>query len=98
MPLRRASGVRWEPSGFWVFRRYRLDGAGREPAWFAPSRYRRLSAAVEADGATLVLERAGRRLWWTVDGFYWDDEALDAEAVSLWHGTAPGVAMRAWSD
>jgi hypothetical protein len=83
MSLRRATGVEVHRSGFGIFARYEVRSGGRVLARHGRGRQVRLDQAVADEGAALLLEERGRRLWLTADGLYWDDDGLDAEAVAL---------------
>ena len=83
MALRRANDTRVETTGRLLGRRHHIH-VGRDTVFTLGARaYRRARAQLEAHGATPVGWAGTRTLWMTTDGFYWDDEGLDAEAVAL---------------
>lgn len=81
MTLRRANvEVRRAGAGF--FRRLTVSAGGDLVFTNRGGALQRLLAEHE-QGAALVGESAGRRLWWVGDSHYWDDESLTAEHVAL---------------
>ncbi len=83
MSFRKANSVRTEKRGFWVFGEHRFH--------FTRSSYFRMShgefssarKAVDASGVAPIGDDGDRTLWWTADGFFWEDEGLGAEEVEL---------------
>ncbi len=82
MSLRRLPAARVEHSGLWVFARHHFFVSSTRSFTLDDGAYRRARKARESDGAARIIEDGQRALWWTLDGFYWADEGLDAEAVS----------------
>lgn len=83
MTLRRAPGVELRRSGFGIFATYEVRHGDRVLARLDRRAHRAAEAAVEAEGAALLLDEPGRALWLTTDGLYWDDDDLGAEEVGL---------------
>ncbi|MEX1021911.1 MAG: HNH endonuclease signature motif containing protein [Dehalococcoidia bacterium] len=83
MGLRRATGVEVVRSGFGIFARHEVRSGKRVLSRVDRREYEQATATVQGGGAACLFEGDGRTLWWTADGLYWDDEALDPEAVSL---------------
>ena len=82
MGLRRATNVEVQASGAAFFRRLTVRAGGNAVFTHRGAGLRRVLAE-HAQGAALVGETAGRRLWWVSEAYYWDDEALSAEHVAL---------------
>jgi hypothetical protein len=80
--LRRATNVEVQAGGAAFFRRLTVRAGGNATFTHRGARLRRLLDE-HARGAALVGEAAGRRLWWVSEAYYWDDEALSAEHVTL---------------
>lgn len=83
MPIRRATGVEVVRSGFGPFARAEVRVGGRVLARLNGRERRRVERGLSEDGAAAVATDLDRTLWQTSDGFYWDDDGLDAEAVAL---------------
>lgn len=83
MPIRKATGVELHRTGFGIFARTEVVVGGRALARFGRRERRRIEDALAEVGAAAVAEDLDRVLWQTSDGFYWDDDGLDAEAVAL---------------
>jgi hypothetical protein len=80
--LREAKNAGWSVRGRWPFRR-QVFRAGRLVAarGLRPAEHAALAAEQRA-GAVAVLEAPhGRTYWWCLDGFFWEDEGLDARDV-----------------
>ena len=82
MGLRRATNVEVGNGGAAFFRRLTVRAGGKAVFTHRGAGLRRLLAE-HARGAALVGEAGGKRLWWVEEAYYWDDEALSAEHVSL---------------
>ncbi|GMU41801.1 MAG: hypothetical protein AMXMBFR23_26670 [Chloroflexota bacterium] len=83
MGLRRAPAVRLETTGVWFMKEHRFV-ISRDTAFrYTPTAFGRLRARLDQDGVAAVGEHEGRTLWWSAEGFHWEDEGLDAEAVGL---------------
>ncbi len=83
MPIRKATGVELRRSGFGIFARTEVIVGGRPVARLSARDLRRIEDGVSAEGAAAVADDLDRTLWRTGDGYYWDDDGLDAEAVAL---------------
>lgn len=83
MSLRKATGIELHRSGFGIFARTEVRLGERVLTRLDRRARRRIEAALEAQGATPLVEDGERTLWRTRDGYYWDDDGLDAEAVAL---------------
>jgi hypothetical protein len=70
-------------SGFGIFATYEVRTGDRVLARLDRRAHREAQAGIETHGATLLVDEPGRVLWWTADGFFWDDDGLDAEEVGL---------------
>src|SRR5690606_24392934 len=81
--LRRASNVRVEHRGFWIFQVHRVWIGQRVALRFNRSAFLRLRAGYEVDGAAALGEIDGRTLWWADDGYFWSDDGLDPVDVAL---------------
>jgi len=83
MTLRRASNVHVERCHNWIGRLSRVElQLGRGHTTFTVDRRRWLE--VEAtDSPSAVAHEGDRTLWHTADGWFWEDDGLDAEAVAL---------------
>ena len=83
MTLRRASNVHLERHNNWLGRLTRVElQLGRGTAAFTLDRTRWLE--VEGDERPSAVGHDGARtLWHTSDGWFWEDDGLDAEAVAL---------------
>ena len=83
MPIRKATGVEFRHSGFGIFARTEVVVGGRSVARLNRRELRRIEEGVATHGAAAVVDDLDRTLWRTEDGYYWDDDGLDAEAVAL---------------
>ncbi len=83
MPLRKATGVELRRTGLGIFARTEVVLGGRTLARLNRRERRAVEHALAEVGAAAVADDLGRTLWQTADGYYWDDDGLDAEAVAL---------------
>ncbi|MCA9856810.1 MAG: hypothetical protein KC458_05985, partial [Dehalococcoidia bacterium] len=83
MPIRKATGVELRRSGFGIFARTEVVVGGRAIARLSRRDLRRIEDGIAIEGAAAVTDDLDRTLWRTEDGYYWDDDGLDAEAVAL---------------
>lgn len=83
MPLRRANSIEVHRTGFGIFANYEVQMGNRVLACLNRRRYAEVEARLAAEGACALAEERGRTLWQTADGFYWDDDGLDAESIAL---------------
>jgi len=83
VPLRKATGVELRRSGLGIFARTEVVLGGRAVARLSRRDQRRIEDALNEVGAAVIAEEHDRTLWQTADGYYWDDDDLDAEAVAL---------------
>ena len=83
MPLRKATGIELHRSGFGIFARTEVILGGRTVARLSQRERARIEGAIAEVGAAVVAEQHERTLWQTADGYYWDDDGLDAEAGAL---------------
>lgn len=83
MPLRRATGVDVHRSGFGIFARYEVRAGGQTLARLDRRQHEASQRALDEGSAVAIADDRGRTLWLTSDGYYWDDDDLDAEAVAL---------------
>lgn len=70
-------------TGFGIFVRTEVFLGPRVLARLGRREQRQVEEALAQDGAASIAEDSGRVLWQTSDGYYWDDDGLDAEAVAL---------------
>ncbi len=83
MSLRRIPAARVEHTGFWIFARHHFFVSSTRSFVLGDGEYRRADRERSKSGAARIVDDGQRTLWWTVEGLYWSDEGLDAEAVSL---------------
>jgi len=83
MPLRKATGVELRRAGIGIFARTEVIIGGRTLARLNRRQHRHVEDALHEVGAAAIAEDLGRTLWQTADGYYWDEDGLDAEAVAL---------------
>ena len=83
MLLRKAAGVQLAKRGVWLFAEYRCQYSRSGAFRLRASQYAEARARVADGGAARIGEVAERALWWTSEGFFWADPALDVEAVEL---------------
>lgn len=82
MSLKRAVGAEVVRTGFGIFARHEVR-AGRLTVRLDCRTHERHLATITDGGAVPLATEAGRTLWWTADGCYWEDDGLDADAVAL---------------
>ena len=80
MPLTRATSVRAEKVGFWIFASYRVH-AGRGQTYVVPRRT--FERAVRSGAAVCIANEGGRALWMVGEWFYWDADGLAADDIEL---------------
>lgn len=83
MSLRRASACSITRTGVGIFARYEVRDASSVVVRLDRRAYEAGARTVEDGGAVALAASGGRTLWWTADGLFWDEDGLDAEAVSL---------------
>ena len=83
MTLRRASAIDIRRSGFSIFTNYEVRTGNRVLARLTQREYTESERRVAAGGAVAIAEDRGRTLWATSDGYFWDDDGLDAEEIAL---------------
>ncbi|MQC17313.1 MAG: HNH endonuclease [Chloroflexi bacterium] len=83
MALKRAMGVDVQRSGFGIFATYEVRSGQRVLVRLKRRAYAAVSRRVEAEGAAVLADDRGRTLWATADGYFWDDDELEAEEVAL---------------
>jgi hypothetical protein len=83
MTLRRVSNVHVERHHNWLGRLSRVElQLGRGHTTFTVDRHRWLEVEGES-GPSAVAHEGDRTLWRTSEGWFWEDDGLDAEAVAL---------------
>ncbi len=82
MALRRASSVSVEQHTNWLGRLRQVDIHATRGVTFTLERGQWLALEAAAEPVS-VGEDGARVLWHTADGWFWEDDGLDAEAVAL---------------
>jgi hypothetical protein len=79
--LREVKNAAWESQGLWLWKRY-VFAAGRARAarGVRPAELARLEA-MQGTEAVAVLADEGRRYWWCLGRFYWEDDGLSPQDV-----------------
>ncbi len=83
MTLRRATSIRVDPHQNWFGRISRVEiqlGAKEEPLVLDGRSWARVT---KSEQPVAVITRAERTLWHTTEGWFWEDDGLAAEDVSL---------------
>ncbi|MSQ41455.1 MAG: hypothetical protein EXR65_00220 [Dehalococcoidia bacterium] len=83
MSLNRVGGARIERSGFWLFTSYRVFFTRTRHFTLTKREFDAARSRRDREGAATVGRDGDRALWWTAEGFFWAEEALDGEAVGL---------------
>ena len=82
MALRRASSVSVEQHTSWLGRLQRAEVQATRSVTFTLERGEWLALEATSDPVA-VGEDGARTLWHTTDGWFWEDDGLDGEAVAL---------------
>ncbi len=83
MALKRATGVEVRRSGFGIFAVYEVRAGDRMVARLRRRTYAEIERQIASGGAAALTDDRGRTLWATSDGYFWDNDDLDAEEVAL---------------
>lgn len=83
MALKRATGVEIRRSGFGIFAMYEVRVGERVLVRLRQRAYADAERRVASEGAAALVDDRGRTLWATANGYFWDDDDLDAEEVAL---------------
>jgi 5-methylcytosine-specific restriction endonuclease McrA len=79
--LREVKNAGWAPQGAWWWKRYVFAAGDVRAARGVKPHVLAEAEAAQGSSAVLVLSGHGRRYWWCLDRFFWEDDGLTTEDV-----------------